>query len=117
MSNVDRRSIRAKRKMRIRKKIYGTNERPRLSLFRSTKHVYAQVIDDVTGKTLASVHSFKKGASKNANKEVCTELGKELAKRCQEKKITAIVFDKNGYAYHGRIKAFAEGVREGGLKF
>jgi large subunit ribosomal protein L18 len=117
MSNLDRRGIRAKRKRRIRKKITGSLERPRLSLFRSDRHVYAQVIDDTVGNTIASVHSFSKGEGKRASIEVCKELGKKLAERCKEKKVAQVVFDKNGYSYHGRIKAFAEGAREGGLQF
>jgi large subunit ribosomal protein L18 len=117
MAKVDRRGTRAKRKLRIRKKVFGTAERPRLALFRSSRHIYAQVIDDMVGKTLASIHSYSKGAKGNANRARCTELGKELAQRCKDKKITAVVFDKGGYAYHGRIQAFAEGAREGGLQF
>ncbi len=108
---------REKRKTRIRKKIFGTAERPRLSVFRSAKHVYAQVIDDSKGVTLAYVHSFKKGSEERANKAVCSDLGKKLAEACKTKNITKVVFDKNGYAYHGRIQALAEGAREGGLDF
>ena len=108
---------REKRKTRIRKKIFGTTERPRLSVFRSARHVYAQVIDDTKGVTLAYVHSFKKGSEERANKAVCSELGKKLAIACKAKEITKVVFDKNGYAYHGRIQALAEGAREGGLDF
>lgn len=108
---------RRKRKTRIRKKVFGTTERPRLSVFRSARHVYAQVIDDTKGVTLAHVHSFKKGSEERANKSVCSELGKKLAEACKAKNITKVVFDKNGYAYHGRIMALAEGAREGGLDF
>jgi large subunit ribosomal protein L18 len=108
---------RIKRKTRVRKKIFGTTERPRLSVFRSARHVYAQVIDDTKGVTLAHVHSFKKGSEERADKAVCTELGKKLAEACKAKNITKVVFDKNGYAYHGRIMALAEGAREGGLDF
>ena len=108
---------RKKRKTRIRKKIFGTSERPRLSVFRSARHVYAQVIDDTKGVTLAHVHSFKKGSEERADKAACTELGKKLAAACKAKNITKVVFDKNGYAYHGRIMALAEGAREGGLDF
>ncbi len=108
---------REKRKKRIRKKIFGTSERPRLSVFRSARHVYAQVINDTSGETIASVHSFKKGSEERANKEVCNALGKKLAEVCKAKNITKVVFDKNGYAYHGRVMALAEGAREGGLDF
>lgn len=114
-------ALRMKRKKRIRKKISGTAERPRLSVFRSARHVYVQVIDDVAGKTLASASTFEKGKtetqSSNANVEVCAELGKLIAGRCKEKQISKIVFDKNGQQYHGRIKALADGAREGGLLF
>lgn len=116
---VDKRlQLRKRRKARIRKKIYGTAERPRLTVFRSPRHIYAQVIDDLTGKTLAQVSSFEKGARANrANLEKCGELGKKLAERCREHKIEKVVFDKNGYDYHGRVKALADGVREAGIEF
>ena len=112
-----RERLKARRKKRIRKKISGTEGRPRLSVFRSCQHIYAQVVDDIKGHTLASVSSFEKGQHKRANKEVCLELGKLIAKRCSEKAIKSIVFDKNGNSYHGRVKAFADGAREGGLDF
>ena len=110
-------TLRLRRKKRVRKKIYGTTERPRLSVFRSASHLYAQVIDDTTGRTLASVSSFEKGSHKRANVGVCTELGKTLAERCTAKDINTVVFDKNGFTYHGRVKALADGAREGGLSF
>ena len=109
--------LRVRRKLRIRKKIFGTSARPRLSVFRSDRHVYAQVIDDLKGATLASVSSFEKGKHQRANTSVCTELGKRLAERCQAKSIKSVVFDKNGFTYHGRIKALADGARDGGLQF
>ncbi len=109
--------LRQRRKLRIRKKISGTAERPRLSVFRSDRHIYAQVVDDVKGATLASVSSFEKGNHRRADKEVCAELGKALAERCKAKNIAAVVFDKNGFTYHGRVKALADGAREGGLRF
>jgi large subunit ribosomal protein L18 len=108
---------RAKKKARIRKKVAGATERPRLCIFRSTKHIYAQVIDDVTGKTLASASTLDVEGSKNANKNSATAIGKEIAKRAQQKNIKAVVFDRNGYLYHGRVKALAEGAREAGLQF
>lgn len=77
----------------------------------------AQVIDDVAGKTLVAVHSYKKGSTGNATKAVCAELGKQIAERCKSQNITKVVFDKNGFAYHGRVQALADGAREGGLKF
>ena len=112
-----RQKLKVKRKARVRKKVNGTAERPRLSVFRSSKHLYAQVIDDLSGNTLAFVSSFEKGQHKAANVDNCTELGKKIAERCKSKNIESIVFDKNGNQYHGRIKAFADGAREGGLKF
>jgi len=119
MAKVSNKEVRRKkRKMRIRKKVSGLADRPRLSVYRSAKHIYAQVIDDNTGTTLASVHSFaNKGDGPRANKDMCTELGKKLALGCKAKNITSVVFDKNGYAYHGRVKALADGAREGGLVF
>ena len=115
--NEQKAAHREKRKKRIRKKVFGTTERPRLSVFRSARHVYAQVIDDVKGVTLAHVHSFEKGSEQRANKEACGALGKKLAEACKAQNISKVVFDKNGYAYHGRIMALAEGAREGGLDF
>jgi len=109
--------LKLRRKKRIRKSISGTTERPRLSVFKSAKHIYAQVIDDVSGHTLVSVSSFEKGNHKRANAEACVELGKLIAERCKSNKIEKIVFDKNGNMYHGRVKAFADGARSGGLSF
>ncbi len=108
---------RLKRKKRIRKRVTGTTSAPRLSLFRSAKHVYAQVIDDSTGMTLVALGSSRKGSEARASIPVCSQLGKSLAEKCLEKKIEKVVFDRNGFVYHGRVKAFAEGAREGGLKF
>jgi len=118
MSDTKKRAaLRLRRKLRIRKKINGTVERPRLSIYRSSAHLFAQVIDDVGGKTIVSVGSFSKGKAERANKDRCSELGKQLAAKCKEKNITCVVFDKNGFNYHGRVKAFADGAREGGLDF
>ncbi len=117
MSKVNSASLRIKRKARTRKRIHGTQQRPRLSVFRSDRHIYAQVIDDTAGKTLVSVHTFKKGGDERANVGRCSEIGKELATKCKEKNINQVVFDKNGYAYHGRIQALADGARENGLQF
>lgn len=118
MANTsDRQLARTKRKQRIRKRVAGTAERPRLSVFRSDRHVYAQVIDDQKGMTLACVSSFEKGKHRRADRTVCTELGKALAERCKAKSIGSVVFDRNGFAFHGRIKALADGAREGGLSF
>ncbi|NRA43421.1 MAG: 50S ribosomal protein L18 [Oligoflexales bacterium] len=109
--------LRVKRKKRVRQKVSGTEARPRLSVFKSARHVYAQVIDDIAGKTLVSASSFEKGNHRVANTEVCGEIGKLISARCKEKNIEKIVFDKNGNQYHGRVKALAEGAREGGLVF
>ncbi len=114
----DKAALKARRKSRIRKKVSGTTERPRLSVFRSARHVYAQVIDDTTGHTLAAASSFEHDAVRTSGNVVaCAEIGKVLAQRCIDKKITKVVFDKNGNKYHGRIKALADGAREGGLAF
>jgi large subunit ribosomal protein L18 len=107
--------LRLRRKARIRKKILGTAERPRLTVFRSARHLTAQVIDDLQGKTLVSIHSYD--LKSRANKDACSALGKELAKKCLDTKINAVVFDKNGFSYHGRIQVFADSAREAGLAF
>lgn len=101
---------------RIRKKISGTATKPRLSVFRSNKEIYCQLIDDVNGVTLASVSS--KGMPKNGNKVAQSmEVGKVIAEKAKALKIEAVVFDRGGYLYHGRVKSLADGAREGGLKF
>ena len=100
----------------VRKKISGTNERPRLSVFRSNTGIYAQIIDDVKGVTLASASSVELG-KKTVNKENSKDVGKKLAEKAVASGIQSIVFDRNGYLYHGNIQAFADGAREGGLKF
>jgi len=111
-----RNQSRLRRKMRGRKKISGSAERPRLSVFRSSAHVYVQVIDDDSGKTLASVSSFgKSGVGKRASKEVCAQVGKQIAEKCLASNITKVVFDKGGFSYHGRVRAIADGAREAGL--
>lgn len=113
----EQRRLRIKR--RIRKKISGTGETPRLSVFRSNKQLYAQVIDDNSGKTLLSVSSLDKSlAEKKVNKLEQAELvGQLAADKSKEAGISQVVFDRNGYLYHGRVKAFAEAARKGGLKF
>ena len=113
-----REEIRAKRKKRIRKKVEGSAERPRLSVFRSAKHIYAQVVNDLNGQTLAAASSLSKDVQKDGNKiDTAKAVGAALAKVCKEKGIEKVVFDRNGFIYHGRIKAVAEGAREGGLSF
>ncbi len=111
-----------KKKARIRKKISGTPDRPRLTVYRSQKHIYAQIIDDVAGKTLVTSSTLSKDLKDEIAKvktpiEVCKVIGKDAAKKALEKNIKEVVFDRNGYLYHGRIKAIADGAREAGLKF
>lgn len=109
---------RTRLKMRIRKLISGTNEVPRLSVFRSNKEFYAQIIDDTTGKTLASVSSLKDSEAHIGDKKAqATLIGKKMAERAKDAGIGKVKFDRNGYLYHGRVKAFAEAAREGGLIF
>ncbi|HYC83310.1 MAG TPA: 50S ribosomal protein L18 [Candidatus Paceibacterota bacterium] len=107
------------RHVRVRAKISGTAERPRLSVFRSNKHIYAQLIDDVAGKTLAAAgdHEVKAAKSDFAKISVAQEVGAKLAEKAKGAKITKVVFDRSGYRYTGRIKAVAEGARAGGLEF
>ena len=107
---------RLKRHARVRAKISGTAERPRLNVFRSSKHIYAQIIDDVTGTTLASASTMDKDfTSYGGNIEAAKAVGNAIAKAALAKGITTVVFDRGGYIYHGRVKALAEGAREGGL--
>lgn len=112
---------RYRRHKRVRAKIIGTAERPRLCVFRSVKHIYAQLIDDEKGKTLVAASDLELEKSKTRTKktkvEKAKEIGKLIAKKAKEKKIEKVVFDRGGYAYHGRVKALAEGAREEGLKF
>ncbi|WP_319472029.1 50S ribosomal protein L18 [uncultured Pseudodesulfovibrio sp.] len=108
------------RKPRIRKKISGTEARPRLVVFRSNQHLYAQLVDDVNGVTLAATSTQmlnKDGETLKANKDSAAKVGKDIAAKALEKKIESVVFDRNGYIYHGKIKALADGAREAGLKF
>jgi large subunit ribosomal protein L18 len=113
---------RARRKLRIRKKINGTTERPRLSVFRSAKHIYAQVIDDTTGKTIAHASTLSKELKGKSDAEAdksaeAKKVGALIAQLCKAKNVTQVVFDRNGYLYHGRIVALADGAREAGLSF
>ncbi len=107
---------RIKIKQGVRGKVSGTSERPRLTVFRSNKQIYAQVIDDTTGKTLAAASSLK-FEEKGTKKEIAAKVGELIAKNAQEAGIQAVVFDRNGYLYHGRIKELADAARNGGLKF
>lgn len=115
---LSRDEARKKRKMRIRKKINGTPERPRLVVFRSSKHIYAQIIDDLAGATLASASTLcLEGDNVRLTVENAKLVGKKVAEEAIKKSITSVVFDRNGFVYHGRIKAVADGAREGGLNF
>ena len=109
---------RGHRHSRVRKKVAGTAERPRLAVFRSNKHIYAQLIDDVAGKTLVSASALDADAAKEGKKQdVAKSVGALLGKRAKDAGIQGVVFDRGGYQYHGRVKALAEGAREGGLNF
>jgi large subunit ribosomal protein L18 len=118
----NKRVARFKRKVRIRQRIKGTADKPRLSVFRSSKHITAQVIDDVAGRTLVAASSLEKEvreqkASFDNKTALATFIGKLIAERAQEKGVKQIVFDRNGFLYHGRVKAVSDGAREAGLKF
>src|SRR6266540_3349229 len=105
-------------KQRIRSKVHGTAARPRLAVFRSLKHIYAQVIDDATGKTIASASSKEKDSgAKGSNAAAAKAVGALIAKKAKDKGVTQVVFDRGGYLYHGNIKALADAARENGLKF
>ena len=120
LTNVSvKKESRKKRHRSIRKRIHGTAERPRLAVFRSARHIYAQIIDDLQQKTLAGASDQKiEGAAEDADKKVLAKLvGAAIAKKCLEKGIDKVVFDRAGYKYHGRISALATGAREAGLKF
>ena len=116
-----KKQARLKRKKRIRKNLVGTQERPRLSVFRSSKHIYAQVIDDTNGRTLVAASSMEKEVKEHPKFEnkvaVAGFVGKIIAQRAIEKGISKVVFDRNGFLYHGRVKAISDGARETGLDF
>lgn len=118
-NTVERRS---KRKARVRRKIVGTTARPRLAVYRSLKHVYAQIIDDAQGRTIVSASSLSKDVREQAKEartelEICRLVGMTAARKALENNIKEVVFDRSGYLYHGRVKAVADGAREAGLKF
>ena len=115
---ADKNKTRQKRHLRVRNRVAGTAERPRLNVFRSLAHIYAQVIDDDKGMTLAAASSLdKEFKGKGGNIAAAKAVGKAIAKKALEKGISEVVFDRGGYIYHGRVKALAEAAREGGLKF
>lgn len=118
VSKTDRKMERERRHLRVRTKISGTAERPRLCVYRSNTNLYVQIIDDVAGKTLAQASTMDKEVkTKHSNKEAAKEVGALIAKRALERNIKTVVFDRGGYIYHGVVKELAEAAREGGLEF
>ena len=118
VSKINKKAMRLKRHIRVRGKISGTAERPRLNVFRSNANIYAQIIDDVNGVTLVSANTLEKGFEGAAgNAEAAKKVGTVLAERAKAKGIEEVVFDRGGYVYHGRVAELAEGAREGGLEF
>jgi len=120
IKQINRKAIREKKHLRIRKNIVGTAEKPRLCVYRSLNHIYAQIIDDTKGTTLVSASTLEaplKGTLEStSNQAAAKKVGEAIAKKALEKGITSVVFDRGGYVYHGRIKAVADGAREAGLK-
>jgi len=118
VTRPDSNKARLKRHLRVRAKISGTAECPRLCVFRSAKHIYAQIIDDISGKTLVAASTLdKEFEGFGGNKDAAHKVGSMVAKKAIDKGITTVVFDRGGYVYHGRIQELADGAREGGLKF
>ena len=118
IKKTDRKFERTRRQLRVRAKISGTAERPRLCIYRSNTNIYAQIIDDVAGNTLVSASTLDKEVkTKHSNKEAAKEVGTLIAKKAKAKNIETVVFDRGGYIYHGVVKELAEAAREGGLKF
>lgn len=118
IKKIEKKEIRKRIHKRIRRKVSGTAERPRLAIFRSVAHIYAQVIDDVAGATVVSASTVDKGGKTNGgNVAAAKAIGKLVAERAKEKGIKSVVFDRGGYQYHGRVKALADAAREAGLEF
>jgi large subunit ribosomal protein L18 len=121
ITKADRNEARKRRHLRVRKRVKGTMERPRLNVYRSNKHIYAQVIDDVHGRTLVSASTLDKELrdviANGSNVEAARKVGELVAKRALEKGLTSVVFDRGGYLYHGRVQALADAAREAGLQF
>ena len=118
VTKTDRKMERTRRHIRVRRKISGTPERPRLCIYRSNNNIFAQIIDDVNGVTLVSASTLDKSVkTKHSNVEAAKEVGELIGKRAAEKKIKTVVFDRSGYIYHGVVKQFAESAREAGLEF
>jgi len=114
---INRSETRERIHMRIRRKLSGTTERPRLSVHRSLNHIYAQVIDDATGQTVASASTIALKSKTGGNIAAAKEIGKAIAEKAREKGVKKVVFDRGGYLYHGRVKALADAAREAGLEF
>ncbi|MBR2294205.1 MAG: 50S ribosomal protein L18 [Clostridiales bacterium] len=121
INKIDKNQIRKRKHLRVRKKVSGTADCPRLCVFRSNSHIYAQIIDDTEGKTLVSASSLdkdiKSDTANGSNKDAASKVGKLVAERALEKDIKEVVFDRGGYIYHGRVQALAEAAREAGLSF
>ena len=117
MSKLSKNQERIRRHLRVRRKVSGTPECPRLNVFRSNAHIHAQIIDDVNGNTLVSASSVEMKLENGGNIEAAKAVGAEVAKRALAKNITTVVYDRGGYVYHGRVAALAEAAREAGLKF
>ncbi len=117
LKKISKNETRLRRHARVRRKISGTPECPRLNVFRSNTHIHTQVIDDVNGKTLVACSSVEMKLKNGGNIEAAQKVGAEIAKRCKDAKITKVVFDRGGYVYHGRVQALAEAAREAGLEF
>lgn len=118
INKQDRQESRVRRHIRVRKKVFGTPEMPRLAVYRSEKNIYAQIVDDINGVTLVSASSLEKEFNGvGSNKEGAKLVGESVAKKALEKGITKVVFDRGGYIYHGRVQQLAEGAREAGLQF
>jgi large subunit ribosomal protein L18 len=121
MALAGKQQARLRRQARVRKQVHGTDARPRLCVFRSNKHIYAQVISDQTGRTLAAASTLAPGLKgqlpKTGNRDAAKQVGTLIARVCQERGIRSVVFDRNGFRYHGRVQALADAAREGGLQF
>ncbi len=117
LENLGKNKRRVKRSIGVRKKIEGTPNRPRLSVFRSAKHIYVQAIDDASGKTLASASSAEKGFDTGKKAESAFKVGQKVGQRLKEKGVSSVIFDRNGFRYHGRVAQLAAGARESGLEF
>ena len=119
ITKLDKNAVRQKRHARVRAKLSGTEARPRLNVFRSNKHIYAQLIDDVNGVTLASASTLDKeiNLDSSSNLDAAVKIGELVAKRAVEKGVKTVIFDRGGYLYHGRVKALADAARENGLEF